>query len=222
MHELCNEIQYHIFICAVIKYCTDVKIVRTNNKTPKPHKIIKLLKKVPSALQYFKLYNRYTVFKFYGTHRVRAVPLSQAQYHAIYCLVLRWSRVVKTEKLQLHTSRNLPVLLKLSHHKHKHTRCWPINTINKKLTKCCLLLIPFQKQILWYNNIKKFLTCTKVSIFMQYIMRMPPTLKTDAVCSLQTSANAYQTKMFHTHKLITCLKRKHTFYVTRGQYFPFV
>ena len=33
MHELCNEIQYRIFICAEMKYCTDVKIIRTNNKT---------------------------------------------------------------------------------------------------------------------------------------------------------------------------------------------
>jgi len=48
---------------------------------------------------------------------------------------------------------------------------------------------------LWYNNIKNFLTYTKISIFMQYIMWMPPTLKNDAVCSLQTSANAYQTTL---------------------------
>jgi hypothetical protein len=32
MHDLCNEIQYHMFMYAGMKYCTDVKIVRTNNK----------------------------------------------------------------------------------------------------------------------------------------------------------------------------------------------
>jgi hypothetical protein len=169
-------------------------------------------------------------------HQVKVVPVPQAQCLALYCLILRWSWVVNlmlqllnetvpcTHWTEDDTWRWREKNLDLTHPEmyrfywsypttRTHTNCWLTCTINKKSLQNVVFFSfpPDHGAFCDILNIKTFLIYTKICIFMQYMMQMPPTLKTDAVCSLQTSANTNQTSVSYLEAYNMDLQETHTF-----------